>query len=569
MANYTIDKIHYGSNTYLLKDSNALYLTNEGNLKIDGTVAADQGIFNKLIATTADIGTLDVDNLTAQNATVVGLLDIQGQLHSNSWTNSNIATIDGSFFITPTVSVSVGVFTYSSTANSGNGQITLSVLTGSGYSFAVDSNWTQNSLVMITGQVAGDNAMMPLGTIRGVLSSATTETIVVNGPFTDSIGNPCVTLNEIGTISGANGKNLKVSIYQKKIDSGLAPIGIYMTSGGYNSQNHSFIDIYNGGNTISTAPANTGAFAKPVVRIGNLANLPTINNTTPTGYGIYTTNGYFEGLIVSTKGKIGGFTLTTNAIYNGSLGAANSVYTSIGTSASKSIGGSGTISGWAFAAGTAFGVTKAGALYASSATISGKVNASSGSIGGWEIGNDTNHSLHYGTFNTENGIYISPNYSGILTGVSTETLDWTITAGQNFGITTEGKVFVKDLIIDQTITGTILKQTADQVDLYEKVLDVVTGTANNIDYETLSIHQYQNTTNTYIQTTIDLEQGKLSFKQMEANNSSAQNNSIEIGHINANMDGIFYIEKLKPTLTQIGKLEWLEYKGGLALRRIN
>ena len=98
MANYTIDKIHYGSNTYLLKDSNALYLTNEGNLKIDGTVAADQGIFNKLIATTADIGTLDVDNLTAQNATVVGLLDIQGQLHSNSWTNSNIATIDGSFF---------------------------------------------------------------------------------------------------------------------------------------------------------------------------------------------------------------------------------------------------------------------------------------------------------------------------------------------------------------------------------------------------------------------------------------------------------------------------------------
>ena len=552
----------------LIEDlTNVVYLTDEGNLKIDGTVAADQGIFNKLIATTADIGTLDVDNLTAQNATVVGLLDVQGQLHSNSWTNSNIATIDGSFFITPTVSVSMGTFTYSSTANSGNGQITLSA--GSGYSFAVDSNWTQNSLVMITGQVTGNNAMMPLGTIRGVLSSAAAGTIIVNGPFTDSVGNPCVTLQELGNVTGVNGKNLKVSIYQKYISNGLAPIGIYMTSGGYNSQNHSFIDIYNGGNTISTAPADTGAFAKPVVRIGNLANLSAINNTAPTGYGIYTTNGYFEGLIVSTKGQIGGFTLTTNAIYNGSLGTVNSVYTSTGTSASKSIGGSDNINGWAFAAGTAFGVTKTGDLYASSATISGKVNASSGSIGGWEIGNDTNHSLYYGTFNTENGIYISPNYSGILTGVSTETLNWTITAGQNFGITTEGKVFVKDLIIDQTITGAILKQTADQVDLYEKVLDVVAETTNDIDYETLSIHQYQNTTNIYVQTAIDLEQGKLSFKQIEANNSSAQNNSIEVGHINANMDGSFYIEKLKPTLTQIGALEWFEYKGGLALRRIN
>ena len=73
-----------------------------------GVIAADKGVFNKLIATSAEINTLNVeelnaDRLTAQNATVMGLLDVKGNLHTNSWTNSNIATIQGAFYIAPTV----------------------------------------------------------------------------------------------------------------------------------------------------------------------------------------------------------------------------------------------------------------------------------------------------------------------------------------------------------------------------------------------------------------------------------------------------------------------------------
>ena len=114
MTDYRIDKIKYGNNKYFFLDSGALHTSSgllsgtESGFKSSGTIAADQGVFNKLIAISADIGDLDVNNLTAQNATVVGLLDVQGELHTNSWTNANIANIGGSFYISPTVEAVTG-----------------------------------------------------------------------------------------------------------------------------------------------------------------------------------------------------------------------------------------------------------------------------------------------------------------------------------------------------------------------------------------------------------------------------------------------------------------------------
>ena len=297
------------------------------------SIGATEGIFNKLIATTLEAKEATITDLTAENATVTGLLDVQGQMHTNSWTNANIATIDGNFFITPTIGVAYGAFTYNGT------DITVSGVTkdGTTYTFGTDSNWVANSLVMITGQVAGTDAMMPLGTIRGKLKSVSSTdgqcaTVVITGPFSDGIGGPCTTLENIGTVSGVDAKDIKISLYQKKIDSGLAPLGIYMTSGGMSTQNMSFIDIYNGGNIVSTAPSDangsSGAFAKPVLRIGNLSHLGTVGGQTVTGYGIYTTNGFFEGVITAKKGYIGGsdgWTISTTDIHSPS---AHSSYNS-------------------------------------------------------------------------------------------------------------------------------------------------------------------------------------------------------------------------------------------------
>lgn len=78
--------------------------------------------------------------------------------------------------------------------------------------------------------------------------------------------------------------------------------------------------------------------------------------------------------------KIGGFTIDSNNIASGTWGTSGSVMMCTGTDGAKSIGGSGTISGWCFTAGSKFGVTKTGALYASDITVNGgkiDLNASS------------------------------------------------------------------------------------------------------------------------------------------------------------------------------------------------
>lgn len=82
------------------------------------------------------------------------------------------------------------------------------------------------------------------------------------------------------------------------------------------------------------------------------------------------------------KAKIGGFTIDSNSIHNGTWGADGSVMMCIGSTASKSIAGSPAISGWCFTAGDKFGVTKTGALYASNANITGN-----SAFGDWKIYN--------------------------------------------------------------------------------------------------------------------------------------------------------------------------------------
>ena len=100
-------------------------------------------------------------------------------------------------------------------------------------------------------------------------------------------------------------------------------------------------------------------------------------------------NADIEGKVaLSTGSSIGPFTTDGNSIYNGTWGASGgtppNVFMCKGSSRSYKIGGSDQISGWAFGAGTSFGVTKDGALY-----------ASSGKIGGWSIG-ETNFGSDYG-----------------------------------------------------------------------------------------------------------------------------------------------------------------------------
>ena len=276
-------------------------------------------------AESAIIKKLTAKDATLENATVIGLLDVQGQLHTNTWTNSNIATIDGCFYITPTLSSDSGKISFSST--------TVARLTGS-YSavtslYIGDSSsgstvqWTKDSKVLLTGEVEVNGQWLPLGTLLGTLSAnATTSSIGLTG-LTDNRHNTSSIITDIRNAvsnTSLNYRNLKISLYHRRDGTDSKPLGIYMTAMGANGK--TFIDIYGGVNATTTA-GSSGGFADPNLRIGNLSGLGAVEGTTPTGWGIYTTNGYFKGVIVSSAGKIGNFTINS-ALYSNNHSAWNS-----------------------------------------------------------------------------------------------------------------------------------------------------------------------------------------------------------------------------------------------------
>lgn len=120
---------------------------------------------------------------------------------------------------------------------------------------------------------------------------------------------------------------------------------------------------------------------RPVARMGALDGLPAVNGTNPTGYGFYAAgNAYFNGTLVSSSGKIGGFTI--------------SQYTLVNNNGSNTVGMCSTDGyGWAFWAGAEnsgsapFRVGHGGQLYATNANITGVINANSGKIGNCSIEN--------------------------------------------------------------------------------------------------------------------------------------------------------------------------------------
>lgn len=324
------------------------------------SIGANEGIFNKLIATTLDAKEATIDDLRADNAVITGLLDVQGQMQTNSWTNSNIATIDGSFYICPTISSEAqleGLGPQTDNKFFYNGSTVILTgswaTTGSLYLNDTAANWTLFSKVMLTGEVLIGNEWTPIGTIRGELQginpptgSNTKGTITIGSLSTN------ITPGHDGTISSApmilslvtanttySARKLKVSLYEYNTEgtssSATNLIGIMMTTSG--THGFTYLDIYNGLNSKTSYTStvdNTTEATEPMVRIGNLNGLPNIvtngtADTQPTGWGIYTTNGFFKGTIVSNAGKIGGWTISDLKLYTGSHDTYNSTYDGI------------------------------------------------------------------------------------------------------------------------------------------------------------------------------------------------------------------------------------------------
>jgi len=108
------------------------------------------------------------------------------------------------------------------------------------------------------------------------------------------------------------------------------------------------------------------------------------------GIGLGSGNFYVtsSGSIKATSGTIGGFTLSTNYLYGGSMNTDN--YVMIGSNSSSRTVSGHTLSNWGLILGTKFGVTRAGAVYGSDVHMTGEVTATSGTFSNCDIQDSCN-----------------------------------------------------------------------------------------------------------------------------------------------------------------------------------
>ena len=364
----------------------------------------------------ANNGTMHATTFTGTSAKydkVESNIGIFDELRSTHHEIEHVANLGGVFLVTPTVkcissgngktlnSVTVTATSVTRT-NSNNESVTYNyalAIDDSAFSTATigSATWGQYGEVKVSGTLNG----VVLGTCDGFIQSINVSSHVLNVAIKyDGTQTPAtVSSTNISTVKDLN--VMLCTVYTNNVHN---PVGIWMKSRDNNGYSH--ISLY-GGTSVN-----------PIVRIGNLQGLPAVNGVSPDDlddkWGIYTSNGFFSGTIVSSNGKIGDFNLT-DKLYTGSHStwnhASNGIYIASDGIAGGNGGtwylwnnGTGKIGKYTFASNgaltTGTGSTQAGmggtyAFWAGSSTqasapfrvaYDGAFTSTSGTIGNWSIG---------------------------------------------------------------------------------------------------------------------------------------------------------------------------------------
>lgn len=286
----------------------------------------------------------------ADATAILNELTVLSTLRAKKYELDHVQNLGGTFMVSP-----------SFICTEGSTSVTVSAISGSEVTFVIKDNatltkteiatasWVLNSQIKLSGKIGNAILANATGTItKSVDTNNHTITVKVD-VGSSTVGN--FTVNT--TYSDSQVSKLALMMFRNA--SGYR-LGIYLES--YSSENKKpVINIFDGSGT------------DPKVVLGKLDGTPKVNNVSPTGYGLYSDNAFLKGTIIATSGTIGGFTLSTNSIQNGTFGQDGSVMMCLGSNNSVSIGGSGNINGWTFTAGSKFGVTKNGAMYATSGKI--------------------------------------------------------------------------------------------------------------------------------------------------------------------------------------------------------
>ena len=360
----------------------------------------------------------------ADATAVLNELTVLSTLRAKEYELDHVQNLGGTFMVSP-----------SFICTEGNTSVTVSAISGSEVTFLIKDNatltkteiatasWVLNSQIKLSGKIGNTILANATGTItKSVDTNNHTITVKVD-VGSSTVGN--FTVNT--TYSGSQVSKLALMMIRNA--SGYR-LGIYLES--YSSENKKpVINIFDGSDT------------NPKVVLGKLDGTPKINNISPTGYGLYSDNAFLKGTIIATSGTIGGFTLSTNSIQNGTFGQDGSVMMSLGSNNSASIGDSGNINGWTFTAGSKFGVTKNGAMY-----------ATSGKIGGFNI----------------DSTYLQSSDKTV--GLSASASDWAFWAGgagtdtAKFRVNHAGKLWASNATIAGEITATSGKIGKYRIDDY-------------------------------------------------------------------------------------------------------
>lgn len=373
----------------------------------------------------------------ADATAILNELTVLSTLRAKEYELDHVQNLGGTFMVSP-----------SFICTEGSTSVTVSAISGSEVTFVIKDNatltkteiatasWVLNSQIKLSGKIGTAILANATGTItKSVDTNNHTITVKVD-VGSSTVGN--FTVNT--TYSDSQVSKLAFMMFRNA--SGYR-LGIYLES--YNSENKKpVINIFDGSGT------------DPKVVLGKLDGTPKVNNVSPTGYGLYSDNAFLKGTIIATSGTIGGFTLSTNSIQNGTFGQDGSVMMSLGSNNSASIGDSGNINGWTFTAGSKFGVTKNGAMY-----------ATSGKIGGFNI----------------DSTYLQSSDNTV--GLSASASDWAFWAGgadistAKFRVNHAGQLWATSATITGNITAT--SGTIGGCSIKNNVLQIANANINSID----------------------------------------------------------------------------------------
>lgn len=406
----------------------------KGVLNINGVTCSSSNLAaNNVSATNVNVSSrINADAATA----IFNNVYVKDELRSTTWAIDNITNLGSTFYVSPCI-----IFTNPSIyINSKSGTtVTLTITDNNIISSSIGGQtWTSGSKIKLMGRINTSILGVVNGTMARQLNTTTAKTayITLNFATTDD----CAGIEQGKTYSGSAVGDLKMMMYEVNLNvNGTTknrPVGIRMSS--YNEDKKSSIDIYNG----------TVDDGKPIVRMGYLGGLPAVNGENPTGYGFYAVgNAYFNGTLVSSSGKIGGFTISQYTLVN------NNGTSTVGICSTDG-------KGWAFWAGNTdgakapFHVGHNGKLYASGAEISGVITATSGKIGSFTL----------------DSTYLQSSDKTV--GLSPTASDWAFWAGgintnnAKFRVNHAGSLYAEDATIKGSINASSL--TAKQ---YYKIYD--------------------------------------------------------------------------------------------------